>query len=381
MNIYKVTWKLIYKNLGILFLGTVVTLFMMIFIAQDFINSKSSLDEPKIAILGCKKSITARNLAQYLTQQTKIQSLKKQANAVDDALYYRQIDGVIYLPSDLQQQLQAGHQIKLNTKYATNQAASLVDGMVDQYFNTLTAFKQANPQFSWSQILAKTQAKLRQKVQVRYDQAYVQQIKQEKASAIYSSLAYGIALVILDLFGTVRLKFNQTAIYRRNFTSPQPLKKINAQINQALLSYLILISLVFLFVSMLFSQGYWNQQTLLFWLNTGIFIFTTIALASLLTSIAQHPYSITVFENTYVLGSCFLGGVFVNNSVLPQITTQIATFTPTYWFVQANDVVASQVQLSESLLQKDGILLLFGLVFFVLQKLYEHLQNHQMVTN
>lgn len=74
------------------------------------------------------------------------------------------------------------------------------------------------------------------------------------------------------------------------------------------------------------------------------------------------------FANVVSLGFSFLGGVFVPLELLGDTMKNIARFTPSYWYIQANNAIIgvekfSDIDMGE--FAKDcGVQLLFALAFF-----------------
>jgi len=44
--------------------------------------------------------------------------------------------------------------------------------------------------------------------------------------------------------------------------------------------------------------------------------------------------------NVFSLGSCFISGVFVPQDLMSNTVLKIASFTPNYWFVKANNSIS-----------------------------------------
>jgi ABC-2 type transport system permease protein len=54
--------------------------------------------------------------------------------------------------------------------------------------------------------------------------------------------------------------------------------------------------------------------------------------------------------NVFALGTSFISGVFVEQVYLGDTVLSIASFTPTYWYVKANNAITSASSLSGSTL-------------------------------
>lgn len=107
-----------------------------------------------------------------------------------------------------------------------------------------------------------------------------------------------------------------------------------------------------------------------FLLNTVSFFVAIVSFSILITSILQKEDAISGINNIFIMGSCFVGGVFVPSEFLPDAVNKIAAFTPTYWFVQNNELIGKTVSFDQAFLDKflfqSGVLLAFAAVFWVI---------------
>lgn len=91
-------------------------------------------------------------------------------------------------------------------------------------------------------------------------------------------------------------------------------------------------------------------------------------------------------SNIVGLGSSFMGGAFVPQSVITDNILIIAQFLPTYWYVKLNDALTSASTLDTDLWQSAGltygILLLFAIAFFCIALvIMKHRQTQNTLEN
>ncbi len=76
-------------------------------------------------------------------------------------------------------------------------------------------------------------------------------------------------------------------------------------------------------------------------------------------------------KDIFITGSCFIGGVFVPAEYLPEMVSKIAAFTPTYWFVQNNNLISETLSynqtFAESFWFNGCVLVAFAAVFSMIQ--------------
>ncbi|RHW50015.1 hypothetical protein DS831_07590 [Bombilactobacillus bombi] len=381
MSVYKSVTKILRKNIGHLLVGLVVTIIMFLLLAINSTNHKQTLVNTKVAIITSQKNALTRSLTQYLSKQQKIVPLKNTSQrSIDDALFFEKVDYVLYLPANAQAKVQTGKKVKFTTQVRPGTfSKELVDGNIDQYFNTLTNYQRALPHANWKHVLNSTNQTLNQQGKVQFNHHYYQIKKHEKLAVVYNSLAYGLILVIMNAYGIINLTFNRRKIRERNQCSPLSPQKITRQINSGIAAYIIVITAIFLLLALGYTQDSWDWQTSLFIGNTLLFVLSTVALASWLTSLVKKSEALSVIISIYSLGTCFLGGAFIPTSVLPNFINKIACFTPTYWFVHNNNLVGATVNFNSNFYQNFGksalIILAFTAAFGTLQLLGQQLGN------
>ncbi|MBA1394532.1 ABC transporter permease, partial [Lactobacillus sp. XV13L] len=140
---------------------------------------------------------------------------------LDDALFFQEVDYILYLPATASAQLQAEQKVKFKTKVRPGTySKEMVDQNINQYFNTLTIYHRNLAHASWPNILEKTQQTLQHQGKVRFDKSYQRHQQQQHTALDYNILAYGLFLVIFEAYSLVSLVFNRQAVKTRNLCSP-----------------------------------------------------------------------------------------------------------------------------------------------------------------
>ncbi|BDR60660.1 ABC transporter permease [Lactobacillus xylocopicola] len=382
MTVYKTILKILLKNIGELILALGVTMVMLLIFT--FQQKSSASQAAKVAVITTKSSKLTKSLTEYLSHQQKVVNIKDQSQkGIDDALFFQTADYILYLPADFEAQIKSGRKPALKTQVRPGTySKELVDSNVDQYLNTLRLYQTKLPNLKWDQLLTKTSHTLSKQGKVKLDESYERREKQSGAATIYNLVAYGIFIIIFGAFSTVNLVFNRQEIKVRNQCSPLKPRALSTQINRGLSTYLMATSTLFLFLIFISAGLNPNKVTLLFMLNSLLFILSIVTLSSLITSLFKNVQALNGFENIYGLGSCFLGGVFVSSSLLPSFVNKIACFTPVYWFTKNNNLIGNTVNFNAKFYQAFGqsmlIVVGFTIAFWTLQVLSEqiNLTNH-----
>jgi ABC-2 type transport system permease protein len=113
-----------------------------------------------------------------------------------------------------------------------------------------------------------------------------------------------------------------------------------------------------------------NLNTVYFILNSFGFAICGASISFLIGNLVKSQSAISAVSNVITLGSSFISGVFVPQELLGSSVLKIASFTPTYWFVRANDSIAALTQFDfthvKNILSYILIELGFGLAFFAI---------------
>ena len=80
---------------------------------------------------------------------------------------------------------------------------------------------------------------------------------------------------------------------------------------------------------------------LLLLLNSFIFSLASVSIGFLVGNIVKSKNTMSVASNVIVLGTCFISGVFVEQSLLSKQVLKLASFTPNYWYVKANNGIVA----------------------------------------
>lgn len=372
MTVYKTILQLLRKNLGSLSLGVIIMVVITVFFAGQVKQDSEELTGAKIAILSKDDGAIENGLVDYLGKQHEIVKLKDTSQkGLDDALYFGKVEYILEVPKDFSQKLAAGEKIKLGSKTRPGTfSKSLVDTTVNSYINTYLTYQQQIPGQSQKDLLKKTESTLSKGGKVHFDSTYSKKRTQSVSGQIYNLLAYGMFFSIFAGYAAVNLAFNREEIRLRNSCSPISRRSLSRKISIGNLAYAITCWILFSAFVFFVTKGSFNQVTGYFMLNTLAFLLAIISFSIMVTSIMQNEDAISGIENVFIMGSCFIGGIFVPSEFLPDIVTKIAAFTPTYWFAQNNALIGQTVAFNQTFLDKfffqSGVLIAFAAAFWVI---------------
>lgn len=132
------------------------------------------------------------------------------------------------------------------------------------------------------------------------------------------------------------------------------------------MTWLILV-ITYFFLSGKFAFDF---QLLLYIANSFVFAFMALWLSFLIGTLLKSRNAISAASNVLSLGPSFISGVFVPQQMLGQNVLSIAKFTPTYWYVTANNLIdAMKDTNSETIMaifSNTAVVFGFGMLFLLI---------------
>jgi len=372
MTTYKAILQILKKNKGSLMLGVIIMVIITMFYAGQLTKDAEELTGAKIAILSDDDSAIEKGFVDYLGKQHTIVNLKDTSQkSLDDALYFDEVEYILEIPKDFSEKLAKGEQVKLKSKTRpATFSQSLVDTTINNYLNTYLTYQKQLPDKSRQELLKMTKKTLSKDGEVHFDSTYHKKKKQSVSGQIYNLLAYGMFLSIFSGYAAVNLAFNREEIRQRNSCSPISRRKLARRISMGNLVYAVFCWVLFVAFVVLITKGQFDQVMGYSVLNTVAFFAAIISFSIMVTSILQNEDAISGINNIFIMGSCFVGGVFVPSDFLPDAVNKIAAFTPTYWFAQNNELIGKTVDFNKNFMDKflfqSGILIAFAAAFWVI---------------
>jgi ABC-2 type transport system permease protein len=129
---------------------------------------------------------------------------------------------------------------------------------------------------------------------------------------------------------------------------------MNIQLIFANLIYVLAYMLLFIAAGYLLNRDRMiNANTWLTWLNALIFALTTLSISYLIGITIKSKRAVQAIATAVSLSLSFISGIFVPQYILAAPVLKLASFTPTYWYVKANNAILAITSLRWS--QLSGI--------------------------
>ena len=369
MTVFNTFWKVINKYKGTIILFTVM---LVAFGGINTTSSNNSLDftnnKPDILIINNdqNKGLT-KNLISYLKENTNVKNIKEEEE-IDDALFYRQVNYIIYIPKNYRNDILSGINPKIDIKTTGDYDSSLAEIILTRYLKTQEVYSKTTS--NEEELIEKINTNLKTKSEVSITST-VNTDKTSKVSRYYNFASYSIMYTIIFIICMVLSSFNEKVIKKRTIISSMNYKSHNKLILKASFLYSIIVWLLFMILGIiLFPDTVISLRGLIYTINAFIFTFASLTLALLISSLSSNKNIITGIANVVCLGSAFLCGAFIPTTWLPETVIKVSRVFPTYWYVNSNDLLSNLEKINlnslEPIIINMLVVLLFSLIFIVL---------------
>lgn len=373
MTVFNAFWKVINK-----YKGTII-LFTIMLVAFGGINTTSNNNtvdftnsKPDIIIVNnSENNALTKNLISYLKKNTNVKNIKNTEEARNDALFYREVNYIVYIPKDYQKDVLSGKTPVIDIKTVGDYTSSLAEMLLTRYLKIQSIYAK---NISTEQELITVINKNLSKTSEVTITSKVDTTKTSRVSRYFNFASYSAMFIIIFVICMVLSSFHAKAIKKRTIISSMNYKTHNKYLLRASFVYSIIVWLLFMLLgTILFSNTILSLRGLVYAINLLIFIFTSLTLALLLSTLIDNKDAINGIVNVISLGSAFLCGAFIPTEWLPESVITISRIFPTYWYVNSNDLLASLQTINMTSLNQVIInmivMLVFALIFIIINNI------------
>ena len=365
MIVFNTFWKVINKYKGTIILFTVM---LVAFGGINTTSSNSTVDftnsKPDIAIVNKdeNKGLT-KNLISYLKKNTNVKDIKNEEEALDDALFYREVNYIIYIPKDYHNDVLSGKTPEIDIKTVGDYTSSLAEMLLTRYLKIQSIYSK---NISNEQELVKAINQNLTKTAEITITSKIDTSKTSKVSRYFNFASYSIMFIIIFVICMVSASFNEKTIKKRTIISSMNYKTHNKYILRASFIYSSLVWLLYMILGVvLFSSTMLSIRGLIYSLNAFIFTLSSLTLALLLSTLINDKNAVNGIVNVIALGSAFLCGAFIPTEWLPESVITISRIFPTYWYVNSNDLLTNLQSINMTTLKPILINMLVVIIFSV----------------
>ena len=365
MTIFKTYWKIVKKNIGIIILYTVM---LLVFGTMNLKANKNSFEfissKPDIIIVNNSSGIITDNLISYLKTNANVKNITNE-NDIDDAVFFRDANYVIYIPKDFETKLESGKEVNIDIKTNNSYDSYIASELLNRYLDVFSKYMNLyNDKILAIQKLDNT---LNKKASVVIES---KTNLNSKTSLFYNFSSYSIMAIVIYIICLVLSSFNDEKISKRTNVSGMNYKTFNNYLYISSFTFTFIIFIVYLILSFLIlKSSILNINGILYSLNMFIFFIVSFTMAILISNLVKSKGAISGVVNVISLGSAFLCGAFIPVKYMPSFALKIAHIFPTFYFIDNNEYIASIQnfdKVSYEFVLKNFIIMIVFIIFFLI---------------
>lgn len=338
--------------------------------SDSSINFEANKPDILIVNMDENKGIT-NSLISYIESNSNIVNIKNDEYLINDALFYREINYIIYIPANYRMDVLNGKIPSIEVKSTGDYNASLAEMMLTRYLTVMNIYKPNH--INEAEVIEKINNTLDINTEVEIT-SKLDTNNLSKASFYYNFMNYSLLAGSIYVVCLILSIFKEERIRKRTAVSSIDYKKYNRYLMWSNSLFAFVLWLIYVVLSfMLVGKVMFSWHGLIYIINSFVFSFCTLTIAFLIGNIVSDKNTINGIINVIALGSSFLCGAFVPTEYLPNSVLNIAHILPSYWYINTNEIVKSLEVLSIEFLKpifvNIGMLIIFSIIFIVINNI------------
>lgn len=347
MQVFKTYFSILKKQLlpiilyGVMFLSITI----LVTVNMDVANTDFSTRKALVMVVneGGENSLI-NGFLDYLSTYASFVEPEETEEKRKDALFFRRVEYILTIPEDFSESFVTDGTVTLKKNIVPDSIEAIsIDNAINNYFNMAKTYHNHIPEQDFEQLNAYIQKNLSLETSV-----IVESKTEEKASYsdifflnYFNYLGYIIIMVFITTVSMVMHSFNGIDIKRRHAASPISNRSMNIQLLFANLVFVTVYMIIFMLAGILLNKSReFNINTGLTLLNAAVFALSILCISYLVGISVKSKKAISALSTAISLSFAFLSGIFVPQELLGEAVLKVASFTPTFWYVRANNVIA-----------------------------------------
>ena len=370
MTVFKTFLKILNKNKFIIILYTMFLIFFGGFNMQTSENNTNFVaSKPDIVIVNYdeEKGIT-KDLIKYIEENSNVVDLKNNKDAINDALFYRDVNYVIYIPKNYNKDFMNGKNPEIEIKSTGDYQSSFAEMLLSRYIKVANIYqKSINNE---EELISKINETLSKKSEVEITSKVDTNIL-SKATFYYNFANYSIMACLIYVICLILASFKDIKIQKRTIISSTNYKTLNRQLLLSNSLFSIILWMIYVVLSfILVGDIMFSIHGIIYLINSFIFTICATTIALFIGNIVSNKNAISGIVNVIALGSSFLCGAFVPMEWLPDGVIKIAHILPSYYYISSNEILKTLEIINfdtiKPILLNIIIILSFSIVFIIL---------------
>lgn len=371
MTVFKVFWKIVKKyKITVILYTVMLIIFGGISISSGDNGFKYTDSKPRIYVVNndLNNKLT-ENFISYLNKNSDLIKIKD--NKVDDAIFYKDIDYVIYIPELYGSNALNGLNPILDIKKNDSYDSALAQLLVEKYIKVQNVY--ANMYSDENIIVDAINNNLNSSIDVDISSS-INISKTSKMTSYFNYASYSILAIIIYIICLVLFCFKNKDVSKRILVSSTNMSKHNKLLLLSSLLFCIIIWILFVLLGVIIiGRSLFSIRGIIYIFNMFLFIFNSLTFAFFISSIFSNKNAIVGIVNVVALGEAFLCGAFVPVEWLPSFVVTIAHIFPTYWYINTNNLLGNidiiNLTTIKPIIINSLVIICFMLLFIILNNI------------
>lgn len=306
MTVYKTFFKVVNKYKFLIIIYTAMLILFAGFNMQTSQNSTNFVAEkPDVLIINNdKEQKLSKNLVEYIEKNSNIVDIENDEEARNDALFYRDVSYIIYIPENYSKNFLNGLNPEINIKSAGDAGSSYAEMMLTRYIKVANIYQK---ELQNEDELIKTINETLEKEAETEITSKLDTDNLSRAVFYYNFMNYSILAGCVYVICIIISSFREEKIRKRTVISSMNYKKFNRQLlvsNGALAFILWLLYVVLSFI--LIGDIMFTTHGLILIANSFIFSVCSLTIAFLIANLINNKNAINGIINVVALRFKFL---------------------------------------------------------------------------
>lgn len=301
MTVYKTFFKVVNKYKFLIIIYTAMLILFAGFNMQTSQNSTNFVAEkPDVLIINNdKEQKLSKNLVEYIEKNSNIVDIENDEEARNDALFYRDVSYIIYIPENYSKDFLNGLNPEINIKSAGDAGSSYAEMMLTRYIKVANIYQK---ELQNEDELIKTINETLEKEAETEITSKLDTDNLSRAVFYYNFMNYSILAGCVYVICIIISSFREEKIRKRTVISSMNYKKFNRQLlvsNGALAFILWLLYVVLSFI--LIGDIMFTTHGLILIANSFIFSVCSLTIAFLIANLINNKNAINGIINVVAL--------------------------------------------------------------------------------
>lgn len=327
---------------------------------NNFVASK-----PDICIVNNDENLgVTKSLIDYLTENSNVIELKNNEDALNDALFYRDVNYIIYIPENFKEDFMNHKNPKIRVKSTGDYQASLAEMLLERYMKVANTYNRIFD--NEDEMIKNINETLSKKTDVEVTSS-LDTNNLSKVAIYYNFASYSILAGCVYVICLILSSFKEKNIRKRTIISSMNYKEYNRKLLFSNSMFTFILWLFYILLSfILLGNIMFTMHGIIYIINSFIFTLCALTLAFLIANAVSNKEAINGIVNVVALGSSFLCGAFVPMEWLPSSVLTIAHILPSYWYIKTNELLKTMEVFNLDTIKPILIHMSFLVIFIIL---------------